>query len=82
MTLEKFAPVEYLLSVRGKISLKCLEKYPLKMNNISWSFEKKNTKNLRYQFKFVLDVDQYNVPNMKHKHNGMFIPRKLYTQRK
>lgn len=35
MTLEKYAPVEDPLSIEGKISLNFLEKYLLKMNDIS-----------------------------------------------
>ena len=44
--------------------------------------KKEDTKNLRCQFKLVLEIDQYNVPNMKHKCKIMFTPTKLYTQRK
>ena len=32
--------------------------------------KKEDTKNLRCQFKLVLEIDQYNVPNMKHKCNA------------
>lgn len=35
MTFEKYAAVEDPLSIRGKINLKFLEKYPLKMNDLS-----------------------------------------------
>lgn len=82
MTLEKYVPVEDPLSIEGKISLNFLEKYPLKMNDLSSSFEKTDTWNLTSQFKFVLEIDQYNVPNMRHKHNEMFILTTLYAQRK
>lgn len=41
MTLEKYVPVEDPLSIEGKISLNFLEKYPLKMNDLSSSFVKR-----------------------------------------
>lgn len=77
MTLEKYVSVGDPLSTQGKISLKFLEKYLLKMNDLSSSLEKKDTWNLRRQLKFVVNIDHYNFPHMGHKHNEMFMPTKL-----
>lgn len=41
MTLKEYVPIEYLFSIEGIISLKCLKKYLSKVKNISWSLKKK-----------------------------------------
>ena len=35
MTLKEYVPIEYLFSIEGIISLKCLKKYLSKVKNIS-----------------------------------------------